>query len=302
MTARDPDRLIHAFLNEGESDLPDRTFDAVRRDIHRTRQRIVVGPWREPDMSKLFRVAIAAAAVVAIGVAWINFGPSPGRSVGGIATPSPAVSIAPSPSSAPSTPSSAEAMSSSGPVPPGRFTSGSTSGAPATTYTRLSLMVPVGWDVFELFLENNSGSNDANVGPAIAAWQISGTFVNPCTDHRLVTPAPGPGVDPLIAALAHQPGTTAGAPVNVTIDGHPGKSIDVTAPADVYKCGSDAFWMWAAPDGGHKDVVASELDRIYVIDVDGQRFTFSARIPPATSAADRAEIDRMIQSITIEPA
>src|SRR5205823_5609082 len=70
MTApRDPDRLISAFLSEGETDLPDWAFEAVRRDIHRTRQRVVLGPWREPNMTTLARVAIAAAAVVAIGVA-----------------------------------------------------------------------------------------------------------------------------------------------------------------------------------------------------------------------------------------
>ena len=61
MTApRETDRLIRAFLHEGGTELPDRAFDAVRRDIHRTRQRVVIGPWREPDMSNLARVAIAA--------------------------------------------------------------------------------------------------------------------------------------------------------------------------------------------------------------------------------------------------
>ena len=48
MTApRDADRLIQTFLSEGETDLPDRAFEAVRRDIHRTHQRVVLGPWRE---------------------------------------------------------------------------------------------------------------------------------------------------------------------------------------------------------------------------------------------------------------
>src|SRR5439155_13499714 len=84
MTAsRDPDKLIRAFLDEGQTDLPDRVFDAVRHDIQRTRQRVVIGPWRVPNMNMFARVAIAAAAVVAIGFAWVNFGPSrAGPSVG----------------------------------------------------------------------------------------------------------------------------------------------------------------------------------------------------------------------------
>jgi len=301
MTARDPDRLIQAFLDEGGAELPDRTFDAVRREIHRTRQRVVIGPWREPDMSNLFRVAIAAAAVVAIGVAWINFGPSPGSSVGGVATPPPSISTTPSPAASP-TPSS-EPSSSGGPVAPGRYTIEPFGIQPGTSSPKITVTVPAGWQIFDaILIEKNSGGNDANVGPAIMAWQISGTFVDPCTDHRLVTPGPKPGVDALIAALRDEPGTNASAPVAVTIDGHRGKSVDLTAPADVAKCGSDAFWLWASPDGQYRDVVANELNRIYVLDVDGQRFTFSARIPAGTSAADRAEIDRMIQSITIEPA
>ena len=48
MTARRPDELIDAFLEEGRDDLPDRVFDAVRGEIHRTRQRVVIGPWTGP--------------------------------------------------------------------------------------------------------------------------------------------------------------------------------------------------------------------------------------------------------------
>ena len=59
----DPDRLIRAFLDEGQTELPARTYDAVRDHIERTRQRVVIGPWREPDMSNIARIAVAAAAV-----------------------------------------------------------------------------------------------------------------------------------------------------------------------------------------------------------------------------------------------
>ena len=66
MTARHSDVLIDAFLDEGRDDLPDRVFDAVRGEIHSTRQRAVIGPWREPQMSNLAKVALAAAAVIAV--------------------------------------------------------------------------------------------------------------------------------------------------------------------------------------------------------------------------------------------
>ena len=61
-TPRDPDRLIRAFLDEGSTELPDRAYDAVRAHIERTRQRVVIGPWREPPMPTIARFAVAAAA------------------------------------------------------------------------------------------------------------------------------------------------------------------------------------------------------------------------------------------------
>ncbi len=99
MTApRNPDDLIRAFLGEGESDLPDRAFDAVRADIHRTRQRVVIGPWREPKMSTFARVAIATVAVLAVGLVGrevLDSGPA--AVTPSASPPSASPSIAPSP-------------------------------------------------------------------------------------------------------------------------------------------------------------------------------------------------------------
>ncbi len=52
-TSRDPDRLIHAFVREGAEQLDDQVYDAVRAEIDQKRQRVVIGPWRVPNMSKL---------------------------------------------------------------------------------------------------------------------------------------------------------------------------------------------------------------------------------------------------------
>lgn len=69
MTApRDPDQLIHAFLDEGRTELPDRAYDAVRDHIDHPRQRVVIGPWRESDMNTYAKLALAAAAVLVVAV------------------------------------------------------------------------------------------------------------------------------------------------------------------------------------------------------------------------------------------
>jgi hypothetical protein len=302
MTApRDADRLIQAFLSEGETDLPDRAFEAVRRDIHRTHQRVVLGPWREPHMSTIARVAIAAAAVVAIGLAWMNFGPpQDNKGVGGQQTSAPTATTAPTPSPSP------KPLPNSGQVEPGRYTLITAGEIAPGPFPQLAVTVPAGWsaDGGGLLLKNY-GASDAEAGPALVAWQMSGTFVDPCTNHTLVKPTAAPGTDALVNALAdayaHQPGTSAGPPTAVTVDGYSGKVVELTVKADITKC-PDNFWIWGSNDGNSRYVQGTnEIDRMYILNVEGHRFNFSARIPERTTTADRAELEAILASVGIQP-
>lgn len=103
MTAsRDPDRMIRAFLREGEEELEDQVYDAVRAEIEQKPQRAGVGPWRTPDMSKLLGYGLAAAAVVVavfIGAQLLG-SPSGGLGSGSTPTPEPTATPEPSPSAA----------------------------------------------------------------------------------------------------------------------------------------------------------------------------------------------------------
>jgi hypothetical protein len=85
---RDPDRLIAAYFAQGVPDLPDRAFDAVRRDIHGIRQRRVFWPWRAPEPLVLARALPVAAAVLLILNLWLLS--LPGLSPGGTPRSSPA--------------------------------------------------------------------------------------------------------------------------------------------------------------------------------------------------------------------
>jgi len=53
MHQRDTDQLIHAFVLETRDQLPERSYAAIRREIDRSPQRIVVGPWSTPFMNDL---------------------------------------------------------------------------------------------------------------------------------------------------------------------------------------------------------------------------------------------------------
>jgi len=103
-THRDPDALLAAYLADGMEVLPDRVVDAVLDEVHRTRQRTVLGLWRIPPM---FKPVLGAAAVIAVlvlgGAAWLGAfrpnesvsAPSPLPSSTATASPSPTASGSP---------------------------------------------------------------------------------------------------------------------------------------------------------------------------------------------------------------
>ena len=63
---QDLDRQLNAFLVDGPTTLPDASFDAVRDRTEQTRQRVVIGPWRVPTVSKLIPIGVGAAALIGV--------------------------------------------------------------------------------------------------------------------------------------------------------------------------------------------------------------------------------------------
>lgn len=302
MTAHhDADRRIRAFLDDGPELLPDAVFDALRGDIHRTRQRVVIGPWRNSDMSNVARYGLIAAAVVVLvgagafllrpapaGIAAPSTGPSPAATAPGTPSPSPTETAAPSPTLVP------------GAVPPGPYRFAADGGAGDAALTVTIPSGGPGWTASDgLFIAKATPS-----GPLIGVWPggITGTYVDPCFDHTLKKPAPK-GVDGLIEALADQPGISSDPPVDVTVSGYSGRYVDLTVTQDITQCDGgpdEAFWIWDGNKSDRRYVLATgELDRIYAIDVNGKRFTFNMLYQTDTAEADRLEAESILETAVI---
>jgi hypothetical protein len=129
MTAHhDLDRQLSDFLRDGPDELPYASFDAVRDRTELTRQRVVIGPWRLPEMNKIVTIGLGAAAVVVlvfVGAQFFGSSTGIGGQGGG-----PTATIEPTPTPEPSVPSTT--------APPltGSFTS---------TQHGISMSYPEGW-------------------------------------------------------------------------------------------------------------------------------------------------------------
>jgi len=94
---RDSDALIAAYFAQPAPALPDRAFDAVRRDIHGTRQRPVIGPWPVPRARRFARVLSLVAAVLVIVSLWMLTVPGLGPGGGPTSSPTPTPTVFRSP-------------------------------------------------------------------------------------------------------------------------------------------------------------------------------------------------------------
>jgi hypothetical protein len=300
MTApRDPDQLVRAFLADGRTELPAESYDAVRSHIERTRQRAVFGPWREPRMSNVTKIAMAAAAVVVAVVVGLNLLPG-GSPFGGRASPSPVPSPTPGPS-----PASLPA----GPVTAGTYVTRPFL-APDISIA-FTMAVPDGWEAggpgpgrgpVGLFPTTGAGF----VGPtgmSLGFLTVTRLESDPCHWSDGLDTAVGPAVDDLVTAIAANPGYDSSEPAAVSLGGYDGQRIDIQLPAglDLSTCDDAQFWVWAGGDG--QTIYSQGADgrfHLWILDVEGHRVIVMTHDFPGTSQADLAELQSIVDSIRID--
>jgi hypothetical protein len=295
MTAsRTTERLIRAFLDEGPIDLPDRAYDEVRLQIGHTRQRVVIGPWREPQMTPILRVAIAAAAVIAVVAVGINVLPRQ-STVGPAATAPPTPSPSPSPSPA--------AYRWPGSLPAGTYTTDFAFVLPyAVTFT-----VGDGWNGMDINLDKNDHV-------ALMVMSVENLYADACSGV-VANPPVGPSVDDLATALAAMPGLDATPPTTATLGGRAGRYLEYELAADA-GCAPDESKLFSlAPlvcdagctglgpqdagigfsgDGG------SVQNRAWILDAGGrQRLVVVAQTTVDASAGEVAELQSILDSLEI---
>ena len=164
-----------------------------------------------------------------------------------------------------------------------------------------------GWEPNEGGPTKN-GSPDGDGGAWVfGTWQgLKSVPTDPCQWASTLPDAPATTLDETVAALASQATRDASEPVDVTVDGHPGKVITLHVPADIAygaerftDCDEGKFCtfgldgacdMWyMAPD---------EFQEIWIVDVNGELFYETGNYRPDTPPDVVEELQAILGSMT----
>jgi hypothetical protein len=304
MTAsRDPDRLIHAYFDEGPDELPDPVYDAVRDRIEQTRQRAAFGLWRTPRMTTNLRYGLTVAAgvlVVVIGYQLIG-GSNPG---GPAATETPQPSASSEPDSAEPTPS----IPADGSLPEGPFALWDAPGDVAVAVTIPS----AGWFGEEgggVLVKNPNADPSANMGLMVFQGPLY-VYGDACHWSTTTPDAPVTTMDEMIAALRAQTSRKG-------VDGHGGQGwniggslgwgVDLTVPTDLEfsDCDEGEVRSWvgdpALDTNARIHQAPGQVDQIWAGDVNGVLMVFDVYFPgPPRDVVDELWIAVDHQATTFE--
>lgn len=258
--------------------LPPSTVEQRRATIHRG---------ASIQRRRRAKVFAAAAAVVAIIGA---FALSPALR-GGTVDP-PVVAAPSSPVVASPSPSAVETAT----FGPGRGTGVFWGSDPEISAT---FTMPAGWATEGGYVYRR----DADVTFGLVFVDVANIFTDGCR-WKTVDPEPGPTVDDLVSAFAQVPGIK-GTARNITVDGFRGTLLEYTVPDyNEDDCTEGRFGIvredgFASPGPNLWAQVPRQQNQIRILDVNGTRLVIITTYLPKTSAADRRDLDAILESVVI---
>jgi len=317
-TERDPrTRTVLSWLREDAHENAERVLLRALDEVDTTPQRRSRWPARRLfGMNTFAKVLVATAAVVAVAVLGINLRPGSQTGAGGpppaspsAPPPSPSPSPSPTPTATPTaspTPSATLFSAASGDLQPGRYTAR----LPVGDTLAVTFTVPQGWAAYADppgVLRGLLPTGDT--GTAFQFRDVTTLKGDPChwsgTNHDIRV---GPTADDLVQALQEQTAYEASKPVDVTVGGYAGKRVDIVSPTELYAEVNGATTavgcddgVWRPWDGEIFAQGPANRWQTNILDVHGTRLVIVVQDFPDTSAADRAELDAILESMVIKP-
>jgi len=166
------------------------------------------------------------------------------------------------------------------------------------------LSVPDGFDDTPDGIGVVSGDTDED-GRIVWVWDIGSVYSHPCEAGKVAEPV-GPTVADLANAFATQLLRDATDPVPVTVGGYEGLYVELSVPegTDVTDCAGGRFdsWVEDGSTGARRQQIGGQVDKLWILDVDGDRITIASAHGPATSPDAVQELDDMASTATFTRA
>jgi len=174
--------------------------------------------------------------------------------------------------------------------------------------------VPDGWSTIDGWILNRPRSGEDIPPIAVQFWDVDQVYGHPCQWSGTLF-QPGPTVDDLAEALVDVPLRNATQPIDVTLDGYAGKSLEWSVPADIEMDEQGDFPDCDLTDDGHRDFKSwtgegwssnryqqgpGQVDRLWILDIDGARLVIDAFSMPYATAEELEELLAVVESIRFE--
>jgi len=142
---------------------------------------------------------------------------------------------------------------------------------------------------------------DPEDGPVrgVGYWTVSGVDRDPCAAVPDVISV-GPSVEDVATALEAQKLTRTTEPVPITLDGHSGLYLELQVPRNIElsDCAAGQYNVWVSdPGGGRHLQEPGQVDRLWILDVDGNTVVLHATAVPDVSRAWRQRQTAMVESV-----
>jgi hypothetical protein len=165
---------------------------------------------------------------------------------------------------------------------------------------RIAITLPSGWFNFNGWAVNDGGTL------AVAFWDVAKVYPTACRWQGKPLIDPGRTVDGLVRALTTRPLRHASTPRKVELAGSRGKYLRWSVPSkiDFSRCSRGYFESWTGRGwaGDRWQQGPGQVDRLWILDVNGKRLVIDANYLPSATRGQRAELDRIVHSIKFLPA
>jgi hypothetical protein len=165
-----------------------------------------------------------------------------------------------------------------------------------------SVTFPAGWTVQygHVYAQHTDESDEFGFYAVV----VDDIYADACRGETAALRPVGPRSTDLVQALLAQPGVEATGPVATTLDGRPATRVDLEVPrgADVTACslGGLGLQIWySSPADKYFVLLPHATASVYIVEVAGKRQVFLTQTGDPASAADRAELQSVLDSIRL---